>query len=249
MLIISLPLSLLLKVGQTDVTVGVMIGGARFLFLERMVISPPAVSPVGCGGGEPHLVAGEPGLAVCRGQRVAEELRGVESPPGGVSAAAPVDGGPGVGHLALSLRVVPQVVVRVGVAGQRPVGGTASLERAGSPRRAGAPVSSDLSCSATAAPGAADTAASGLHRSAARPPVAVPAADTGLAAAAAVSDVVVNPRVPGPGGLPGTLGPLGAADRFPVRRRGVGGVVAVAVGVGPERQTKIHYSLSFHPPT
>ena len=235
MLIISLPLSLLLKVGQTDVAVSVMVGGAGFLFLEGMVISPPAVSPVGRGGGEPHLVAGQPGLAVCRGQRVAEQLGGVESPPGGVSTAAPVDGGPGVGHLALSLGVVPEVVVRVGVAGQGPVGGTPSLQRAGSPGRAGAAVSSDLSCSATAAPGAADTAAPGLHRSPPRPPVAVPAADAGLAAAAAVSDVVVNPRVPGPGGLPGTLGPLGAADRFPVRRRGVGGVVAVAVGVsGPD---------------
>ena len=112
-------ISLFLKVWQTDVTVGVVVGrGARLLFLERMMISPPAVAPVGRGGGEPHLVAGEPGLAVCRGEGVAEELCGVESAPGGVSAAAPVDGGPGVGHLALRLRVVPQVVVGMGVAGQ-----------------------------------------------------------------------------------------------------------------------------------
>ena len=211
MLIISLPLSLLLKVGQTDVAVSVMVGGAGFLFLEGMVISPPAVSPVGRGGGEPHLVAGQPGLAVCRGQGVAEELGGVESAPGGVSAAAPVDGGPGVGHLALSLGVVPEVVVRVGVAGEGAVGGAAGLERAGSPGRAGAAVSSDLACSTTAAPGAPDAAAaSGLHRSPGRPSVTVPAADAGLATAAAVPDVVVNPRVPGPGGLPRTLGPLGA---------------------------------------
>ena len=193
MLIIPLPLSLLLKVGQTDVTVCVMIGGgAGFLFLKGVVISPPAVAPVGRGGGEPHLVAGQPGLAVCRGQRVAEQLRGVESPPGGVSAAAPGDGGGRVGHLALSLGVVPQVVVGVGVAGQGPVGGTPGLQRAGAPGRTGAAVSPDLACSTTAAPGAANTgAASGLHGSAGRPAVAVPAADAGLAAAAAVSDVVV----------------------------------------------------------
>ena len=177
MLITSLALSLFLKVGQTDMTVSVMVGGAGFLFLKRMVISPPAVAPVGRGGGQPHLVAGQPGLAVCRGQGVAEQLRGVESSPGGVSTAAPVDGGPGVGHLALSLGVVSQVVVGVGVAGQRPVGRTPGLQRAGSPGRAGAAVPSDLACSTTAAPGAPHTAASGLHRSSARPPVAVPTAD------------------------------------------------------------------------
>ena len=206
----TISLSLFLKVGQADVTVGVVVG-ARLLLLEGMVVSPPAVSPVGGGGGQPHLVGGQSGLAVCRGQRVAEQLGGVESPPGGVSTAAPVDGGPGVGHLALSLGVVPQVVVGVGVAGQGPVGRTPSLQRAGSPGRTGAAVPSDLACSTTAAPGAPHAAAaSGLHRSPARPPVAVPTADAGLAAAAAVPDVVVNPRVAGPGGLPGTLGPLGA---------------------------------------
>ena len=56
------------------------------------VLTSPAVASVGAGGGQPHV-----GLAVGRGQGVAEQLRGVESAPGGVGGAAPGDGGgPGV---------------------------------------------------------------------------------------------------------------------------------------------------------
>ena len=50
------------------------------------------MASVGARGGQPHV-----GLAVGRGQGVAEQLRGVESAPGGVGGAAPGDGGgPGV---------------------------------------------------------------------------------------------------------------------------------------------------------
>ena len=54
-----------------------------------------------------------------------------------------MDGG-GVGHLAVGLRVVSQVVVRVGVAGQGPVRRTAGLERTRPPSGAGATVSPHL---------------------------------------------------------------------------------------------------------
>ena len=235
----TISLSLFLKVGQADVTVGVVVG-ARLLLLEGMVVPPPAVSPVGGGGGQPHLVGGQSGLAVCRGQRVAEQFCRVESAAGGVRTASPGHGGAGVRHLTLRLRLVPQVVVRVGVARQGPVGGAPRLQRTSTTCGAGAPVASDLADCTAAAPGTSDPAA-GLHRpphghrGPPRPPVTVPAAHTGLAAAAAVSDVVVYAGVSGPGRLSRALGPLGAPDGLPVRGRGVGGVVAVAVGVsGPD---------------
>ena len=56
------------------------------------VPTSPAVASVGAGRGQPHV-----GLAVGRGQGVAEQLRSVESASGGVGRAAPGDGGgPGV---------------------------------------------------------------------------------------------------------------------------------------------------------
>lgn len=84
-------MGILLEVGQTDVTVPVLVG-AGLLLLKWVMIASPAVASVGAGGGQPHV-----GLAVCRGQGVAEQLGGVESAPGGVGGAAPGDGGgPGV---------------------------------------------------------------------------------------------------------------------------------------------------------
>lgn len=198
-------ISLFLKVWQTDVTVSLVVGGL-FLFLEGVMVSPPAVAPVGRGGGEPHLVAGEPGLAVGGSEGVAEQFRRVESAPGGVGTSPPGQASSRVRHLALSLSLVPQVVVGVGVAGEGPVGGAPRLEGTRSPGRAGAPVPSDLPRGTAAAPGTPDRAP-GLHRPGrgtprtSRPPVTVPAADTRLPAAAAVPDVVVYPRVSGPGGL------------------------------------------------
>lgn len=56
------------------------------------VSTSPAVASIGAGRGQPHV-----GLAVGRGQGVAEQLRGVESASGGVGGAASGDGGgPGV---------------------------------------------------------------------------------------------------------------------------------------------------------
>ena len=233
-------ISLFLKVWQTDVTVGLVVGG-WFLFLEGMVVPSPAVAPVGRGGGQPHIVGGEPGLAVSRSERVAEQFCGVESSTRGVGTAPPGQARPGVRHLALSLSLVPQVVVGVGVPGEGPVGGAPRLQGTGSPCRAGAPVTSDLADRTAAAPGTSHTAA-GLHRPGrghartSRPPVTVPATHTGLAAAAAVPDVVVYPRVPRPGGLARALGSLGAPHGLPVGGRGVGGVVAVGVGPGHKQR-------------
>ena len=64
----------------------------HLLTIVTTILTSPAVASVGAGGGQPHV-----GLAVCRGQRVAEQLGGVEGAPGGVGGAAPGDGGgPGV---------------------------------------------------------------------------------------------------------------------------------------------------------
>lgn len=103
-------MGILLEVGQTDVTVPVLVGAGLLLLKWVMIacrsiviishvhcivtniLTSPAVASVGAGGGQPHV-----GLAVGRGQGVAEQLGGVESAPGGVGGAAPGDGGgPGV---------------------------------------------------------------------------------------------------------------------------------------------------------
>ena len=93
------------------------------------MVTSPAVASTGAGGGQSQVIVpgGQPGLGVGGRQRVAEQFRRVEGAAGGVGAAPAVDGRR-VGHLAVSLRVVSQVVVGVGVAGQRPVGRTAGLE-------------------------------------------------------------------------------------------------------------------------
>lgn len=83
-------------------------------------------------------------------------------------------------------------MVGVGVAGQRPVGGAAGLEAAGAPGRAGAPVSPHLGGGAATAARAAHSAGAG---GGGRPAVTVPGAHAGLATTAAVSDVIINPRV------------------------------------------------------
>ena len=142
----SIPMSVLLETRETDVTVGVVVRTwHRLLLLKRMVISSPAVASVGAGGGQSQVVVpgGQPGLGVGGRQRVAEQFRRVEGTAGGVGGATAVDGG-GVGHLAVGLRVVSQVVVRVGVAGQGPVRRTAGLEWTRPPSGAGATVSPHL---------------------------------------------------------------------------------------------------------
>jgi len=90
----------------------------RVLF-ERVMISPPAVAPVSRGGGESDLGSRQLVLAVCGGEGVAEQLRGVESLAGGVRGAYPGEGS--VRQLGVCLRVVPEVVMRVGMAWQGPV--------------------------------------------------------------------------------------------------------------------------------
>merc|ERR1719232_858460 len=94
--------------------------------------------------------------------------------------------------LAVCRGVVSEVMVGVGVAGQGPVGGAPGLEAAGAPGWAGAPMSSHLGGGAATAPRAPHSAGA---RGGAHPAVTVPGAHAGLAAAAAVSDVIINPRV------------------------------------------------------
>ena len=94
--------------------------GVLFSFLEEWVmISPPAVAAVSRGGGQSYLCSRQLVLAVCGGQGVAEQLRGVESLAGGVRGAYPGEGS--VGQLGVCLGIVPEVVVRVGMAWQGPV--------------------------------------------------------------------------------------------------------------------------------
>ena len=176
----ALVAALLLEAGQADVAVAVaVVGGARLLLLEGVVVAPPAVAAIGAGGGQPHVhIGGQPRLAVRRGQRVAEQLGRVERAPRGVRGAAAVRGHGGrVRHLAVGLRVVPEVVVGVGVAGQRPVGGAPRLEAAGAAGGARAAVSPHLRGRAAAAPRAPHRAAARPGRGARRraaPAVAIP---------------------------------------------------------------------------
>ena len=83
------------------------------------MVSPPAVSAVSSGGGQSYLCSSELVLAVCGGEGVTEQLCGVESLAGGVRGAYPGEGS--VRQLGVCLRVVPEVVVRVGMAWQGPV--------------------------------------------------------------------------------------------------------------------------------
>ena len=105
-----------------------------------------------------------------RGERVAEQLRRVEGAAGRVGGASAVYDGGGVGHLAVSLRVVSQVVVRVGVAGQRPVGGAPGLEGTGPAGGAGAPVSPHLGTGT----GRTSTTASTADRAASNTAITIP---------------------------------------------------------------------------
>ena len=89
------------------------------VLFERVMISPPAVSTVSSGGCQSDLSSRELVLAVCGGQGVAEQLRGVQGLAGGVRGADPGEGA--VGQLGVRLCVVPEVVMRVCMAWQGPV--------------------------------------------------------------------------------------------------------------------------------
>ena len=153
--------------GTTTHPLLVRVGLLLLLLEQGVVVAAPAVAAVGGGGGETHLGRGKLVLAVGRGQRVAEQLGSVERSAGGVGGAGTAQRP--VRQLRLRLRVIPQVVVGVGVARQRTVGGAASLERASASGGAGAAVApaGDLGGGAAAAARAAG------HRSA--PCVALPA--------------------------------------------------------------------------
>ena len=104
-----------------------MVVGSGFLLLERVVVTSPAVTSVCTGRCKSHVIGGQSGLTVGWCQGITKQFCCVKSTSGAMGTSTAVYRG-SIGNLTVSLGIISQVMMGVGVARKGSVAGAPGLE-------------------------------------------------------------------------------------------------------------------------